>query len=140
VLHHCQPSQEITPVAENNKKNPWDDALPGLSGIPIESPELTSFNRLIQELISGVVQRNTFTQWELELLLDLQTSRIRKSSRPEILRRYLRAVQQHFASHPDSPPLRLAAFVKKESGRRISRQESELERGKAAFSAGLSSI
>jgi hypothetical protein len=124
----------------NSKKNPWDNALPDLSGIPAESPEMTSFNRLIQELISGAVQRNTFTQWELELLLDLQTSRMRKSSRPEILRRYLRAVQQHFASHPDSPPLRLSEFVKKEWGRRISRQGRDAQPGEAAFSAGLSSI
>src|ERR1700761_2421064 len=35
--------------------------------------ELTSINQLIQDIIGGSVRRHTFTQWELELLLDLQT-------------------------------------------------------------------
>jgi hypothetical protein len=127
-------------IAQNCKKNPWNETLPGLPGIPTESPELTSFNQLIHELIGGAVQRNTFTQWELELLLDLQTCRIRKSSRPETLRRYLRAVQQHSAECPDSPPLRLSDFMNRESARRTPRQGNEPEPDTAAFSAGLSSI
>ncbi len=82
-----------------------------------ERSELTSFNQLVQDVIGGTVRRNTFTQWELELLLDLQTCRIRKSARPEVLRRYLKAVQQHFAQGATSP-LRLSAFLEREAQER----------------------
>lgn len=82
---------------------------------------MTSFNQLVQELISGTVQRHVFTQWELELLLDLQTCAIRKCARADVLRRYLKAVQQHF-SEGASSLLRLSAFVEQESRTRTSSQ------------------
>ncbi len=77
----------------------------------------TSFNQLLHELIGGVIRRHTFTQWELELLLDLQMSRIRKSSRPDVLRRYMRLVQQLFAQGAVAPP-GLSAFLEAESQQR----------------------
>jgi hypothetical protein len=80
-----------------------------------------SFNQLVQELISGTVQRHVFTQWELELLLDLQICPIRKCSRPDVLRRYLKAVQLHFTEDASSL-LRLSAFVEQEGSRRTSVQ------------------
>ncbi len=78
--------------------------------------ELTSLNQFVHEIISGTVRRNTFTQWELELLLDLQTCRVRKSSRPDILKRYVRAVQHH---HSQGAPtsLRLSQFLEREHDR-----------------------
>jgi hypothetical protein len=82
-----------------------------------ERSELTSFNQLVQEMIGGTLRRHTFTQWELELLLDLQTCRVRKSARPEVLRRYLRAVHQHFMQGA-STPLRLSVFLANESQNR----------------------
>jgi hypothetical protein len=81
-----------------------------------EKPELTSINQLIQDLIGGSVRRHTFTQWELELLLDLQTCRVRKSARPELLRRYVKAVQQQFAQGALGP-LRLSTFLDRENQR-----------------------
>ena len=81
-----------------------------------ERAEMMSINRLVHEIIGGSVRRHTFSQWELELLLDLQTCRIRKSARAELLRRYVRAVQQHF-SEGALAPLRLSAFVDKENQR-----------------------
>jgi hypothetical protein len=77
---------------------------------------MTSINRLIHEIIGGSVRRHTFSQWELELLLDLQTCRVRKSARSELLRRYVKAVQQHFTEGAVSP-LRLAAFLEHENQR-----------------------
>jgi hypothetical protein len=59
-----------------------------------------------------------FTQWELDLLLDLQTCSIRKCARADVLRRYLKAVQQHFAEDNTSSLLRLSAFVEQESHHR----------------------
>src|SRR4051812_14297647 len=72
-----------------------------------------SFSQLVQELISGAVRRHTFTPSELELLLDLQNSRIRKSSRPDVLRRYLRAAQLQLAQQGSL--LRLSKFMEREN-------------------------
>ena len=80
----------------------------------IERSELTSINQLIQEIIGGSVRRHTFSQWELELLLDLQMCPVRKSARPELLRRYLKAVQQHY-SDGAMDPLRLSSFLDREN-------------------------
>jgi len=59
---------------------------------------------LIQDLVGGAVRRNLFTQRELDLLLDVQTSKLRKSSRIDTLRRYLRAVQAAQAQGAEEPP------------------------------------
>jgi hypothetical protein len=83
------------------------DPLTNLSATP---PEWTSFTQLVQELASGNVQRNCFTQSELDLLLDVQTARLRKSAREDALRRYLRAVLQSQLSGAAEPP-RFLAFL-----------------------------
>jgi len=94
-----------------------------LTEIKSDCPEWTSFHRLVQELIGGAVRRHTFTQWELELLLDLQTARLRKSSRSGVLRKYARTVQKRFSEGAPEPP-RLALFL------------SGHGRGRAAASGG----
>jgi len=81
-----------------------------LADTKTDRPEWASFHRLVQELIGGAVRRHTFTQWELELLLDLQMSRLRKSSRPAVLRKYARTVQQQFLEGAPEPP-RLSEFL-----------------------------
>jgi hypothetical protein len=65
---------------------------------------------LVQDLIAGTSKRHTFTQWELEFLLDLQVSRLRKSSREGALRKYLRVVHQHYLDGAAAPP-RLSLFL-----------------------------
>jgi hypothetical protein len=97
-----------------------------------------SFNQLVQELISGTIQRHVFTQWELELLLDLQTCSIRKCARADVLRRYLKAVQQHFTDDA-SNLLRLSAFVEQESQQRTSSRPAALARQVLHNAPGLSS-
>ena len=65
--------------------------------------ELSLYVQLIQDIIGGTVRRHTFSRLELDLLLDVQASPIRKAAKNESLRRYLRSVQQQFAadgSHP----------------------------------------
>lgn len=81
-----------------------------------ERSDLTSLSRFVQEIIGGSVRRHTFTQWELELLLDLQMCRVRKSARSELLRRYIKAVQQHYSTGALAP-LRLSAFLDGENQR-----------------------
>jgi hypothetical protein len=75
--------------------------LSNLSPTPLE---WISFTQLIQELVGGAVRRNRFTQWELDLLLEVQIARLRKSARADALRRYLRAVQQSQLSGAAQPP------------------------------------
>jgi hypothetical protein len=93
-----------------------------LADTKTDRPEWASFHRLLQELISGVVRRHTFSQWELELLLDLQMSRVRKSSRPLVLRKYARTVQQRFVEGAAEPP-RLSEFLA------VARQQSAAASG-----------
>ena len=88
-----------------------------------ERSDLTSISQLVQEVIGGTLRRNTFTPCELQLLLDLQACRIRKSTKPDLLRRYLKAVQQQFALDA-SAPLRFAHFFEREQ-HRIAVQSAE---------------
>src|SRR5579875_2359259 len=82
----------------------------------LERSDLMSFSQVVQELIGGTLRRHTFTPWELQLLLDFQGCRLRKSAKPDILRRYLKAVQQHFSPGAASP-LRFSDFMEREQER-----------------------
>jgi hypothetical protein len=72
-----------------------------------------SYFQLLQELIDGPTRRHLFSAWELELMLDLEASRLRKSSKPEVLRRYLRFVQAE-NTHALRPS-RLSCFMESEN-------------------------
>lgn len=67
--------------------------------------------------MAGNVRRNTFTQWEMELLLDLQMAPLRKSSRSEFLRRYLKDVQQQQQAGA-AAPLRFSRYFEREMEQR----------------------
>lgn len=82
--------------------------------LPVQNPEWASFCQLVQQLIAGNVRRNVFTQREMGLLLDLEMSYMRKSSRPEMLRRYLKAVQRQHATGA-LEPLRFSCFFENET-------------------------
>jgi hypothetical protein len=56
---------------------------------------LHQFNRLMQEILRGRVQRNTFQPWEVEILLDIETRELKDSNRREILRRYQKAANRY---------------------------------------------
>ena len=81
----------------------------------------SSYSQLIQQLITGAVRRNVFSQWEMRLLLDLQNARIRKTSRPEVLRRYLKAVEQQHNSGA-AAPLQFSSFFESDPRARRSTQ------------------
>src|SRR5579862_7410998 len=80
------------------------DSLPDSDAIQAQ------FNRLIQELLRGNLQRNTFRPWEVELLLDMESCNLRDSSRREILRRYQRAVQRHMEKGA-RVPLKMSEYL-----------------------------
>jgi hypothetical protein len=99
-----------------------------LTGTALERSDLAAFTELIQELIGGVIQRHVFSRPELELMLDLETCQIRKSTRADVLRRYLKAVQQQFAEGA-ATPLRLSLFVQKEAQQRVAKRVSRRAAG-----------
>lgn len=94
-----------------------------MTGTALERSDLASFTQLLQELIGGVVQRHVFSRPELELMLDLETCRLRKAARADLLRRYLKTVQQQFAEGCASP-LRLSLFLHGETQQHIARAAS----------------
>ena len=71
---------------------------------------LTRFNKLIQELVRGTMNRNTFQPWEIEILLDIETCHLREAVKRETLRRYQRAVQRAMEKGA-SVPLRLSEYL-----------------------------
>jgi hypothetical protein len=76
---------------------------------------LTRFNRLMQELIRGNMNRNTFQPWEIEILLDIDACQIREPVKRETLRRYQKAVQR--AMEKGAPtPLRLSEYLNGKKG------------------------
>jgi hypothetical protein len=64
---------------------------------------LAQFNRLMQELLRGNMNRNCFRPWEIELLLDIEDCQMRESNRRETLRRYQKAVQRTMEKGADMP-------------------------------------
>jgi hypothetical protein len=78
--------------------------------IPDSDAILAQFNRLIQELLRGNLNRNTFRPWEVELLLDIEACGLRDASRRETLRRYQRAVQRQ-VEKTGEPPMKLSEYL-----------------------------
>jgi hypothetical protein len=78
--------------------------------LPDSDAVLAQFNRLIQELLRGNMQRNTFRPWEVELLLDIESCNLRESSKRETLRRYQKAVQRHMDKGARLP-LKLSEYL-----------------------------
>lgn len=71
---------------------------------------LNRFNRLMQELIRGNMNRNTFQPWEIEILLDIEACQLREPVKRETLRRYQKAVQR--AMEKGAPmPLLLSEYL-----------------------------
>lgn len=83
----------------------------------IQTTNLAQFNNLIQELTQGGPKRTVYQPWEMELLLDFSTCRLRRSARSEVLRRYQRFVQQYFlrGQYAFPPP---SSFLAEERARR----------------------
>ena len=72
---------------------------------------LNRFNRLMQELIRGNMNRNTFHPWEIELLLDIEACQLRDGVKRETLRRYQKAVQRAMEKGVAPTPFPLSAYL-----------------------------
>jgi hypothetical protein len=83
----------------------------------IQTSNLAQFNNLIQELAQGGPRRAVYQPWEMELLLDFATCRIRRTARAEVLRRYQRLVQGYFlrGQYAFPPP---SVFIAEERAKR----------------------
>lgn len=66
-----------------------------LSAYELEG-RLRQFNRLIQELLRGRLNRNTFQPWEIEILLDIDSCELGDSNRRELLKRYQKAANRYY--------------------------------------------
>jgi hypothetical protein len=71
---------------------------------------LNRFNRLLQELIRGNMNRNTFHPWEIEILLDIEACQLLEPVKRETLRRYQKAVQRSMEKGAPMP-LRLSEYL-----------------------------
>jgi len=91
--------------------------------LPDSDAVLAQFNRLIQELLRGTMQRNTFRPWEVELLLDIESCSLRDASRRETLRRYQRAVQRHMEKGARLP-LKLSEYLESVKAKKTASAES----------------
>lgn len=66
-----------------------------LSAYELEG-RLRQFNKLIQELLRGRLNRNTFQPWEIEILLDIDSCDLSETNRRELLKRYQKAANRYF--------------------------------------------
>lgn len=82
---------------------------------------INQFNTLIQEVISGKFQRYVFAPWEVDLLLDIESCKVRQSSRIGLLRRYQQAACQR-ALRGSQPLLRFSDFLLEQRRRRSNRK------------------
>lgn len=81
-----------------------------IDSLPDSETVLAQFNRLIQELLRGTMNRNTFRPWEIDLLLDIESCELRESNKRETLKRYQKAVQRHM-ERGARLPLKLSEYL-----------------------------
>lgn len=65
-----------------------------LSAYELEA-RLHQFNRLIQDLLRGRLNRNTFQPWEVEILLDIESCDLSNMNKRELLQRYQKAANRY---------------------------------------------
>lgn len=88
-----------------------------IEALPDSETVLAQFNRLMQELLRGTMNRNTFRPWEIEILLDIESCDLREASKRETLRRYQKAVQKHM-DRGARLPLKLSEYLDSQKAKR----------------------
>ena len=71
---------------------------------------LTRFRRLLAEIQSGVVNRNNFEPWEIEILLDLEGCQVNPRRWIETLRQYSKTAERQIEAG-EGPPLKLSEYL-----------------------------
>jgi hypothetical protein len=93
-----------------------------VDSLPDSDAVLAQFNRLIQELLRGNMQRNTFRPWEIELLLDIESCSLRETNKRDTLKRYQKAVQRHMEKGARLP-LKLSEYLSAVKAKRTKTEE-----------------
>ena len=93
-----------------------------VDSLPDSEAVLAQFNRLIQELLRGNMQRNTFRPWEIELLLDIESCNLREAHKRDTLKRYQKAVQRHMEKGARLP-LKLSEYLNAVKAKRATTTE-----------------
>ena len=83
---------------------------------------LAQFNRLVQELLKGSMNRNTFRPWEIAILLDIEDCSLRDGTKRETLKRYQKAVQRQMEKGANMP-MKLSEFLSSRAPRAGQMQE-----------------
>jgi hypothetical protein len=95
--------------------------------LPDSDAILAQFNRLIQELLRGNMNRNTFRPWEIELLLDIESCNLKEVAKRETLKRYQKAVQRHMEKGARLP-LKLSQYLDNLKAKRAAQNaDTEME-------------
>jgi hypothetical protein len=81
-----------------------------IDSVPDSDKILMQFNRLMQELLRGSMNRNTFRPWEIEILLDIEGCDLRDVSKRDILKRYQKAVQKQLDKGAPMP-MKLSEYL-----------------------------
>jgi hypothetical protein len=71
---------------------------------------LGRFNKLVNDLLRGTMNRNTFQPWEIDILLDIESCNLKDAIGRETLRRYQKAVQRSMEKGARTP-LRLSEYL-----------------------------
>jgi hypothetical protein len=79
---------------------------------------LAQFNRLMQELLRGTMQRNAFRPWEIELLLDIETCQVKDGQRRDVLRRYQKAAAKQMEKQ-GGMPMKLSEYLDHQRSRKL---------------------
>jgi hypothetical protein len=78
---------------------------------------LNRFRKLMTEIARGSLSRNTFREWEIVIMLDLEAVPLDPRRREDILRQYVRAVERQLDVGP-GPPMKFSEFLDRKSTRR----------------------
>ena len=89
-----------------------------LDTVPDSEAVLHRFNRLMQELLRGSMNRNTFHSWEIGLLLDIEACNVKETTKRETLRRYQKAVQRSMEKGAPAPFM-LSEYLEKKAAARV---------------------
>jgi hypothetical protein len=86
----------------------------------LQDPEivLAQFNRLMNELLRGTMNRNTFRAWEIELLLDIDGCNFGPATRRDVLRRYQKAVGRQFEGG-ETRLMKLSEYLDRKRARKL---------------------
>jgi hypothetical protein len=82
---------------------------------------LGRFRRLMSEVRSGVVRRNNFEPWEIDILLDLSNCHLTRRRMPRVLERYRIAVERQLEMGC-GPPIKPSQFLASRAGGNIDQQ------------------